>query len=188
MPNKSANENLKLQLKEINKKLEESVKFPQANPHYVVQVSSEGEILFANKASENSIFSKLDSLRDRNKIIDFLKTMKAALEGDGSPISKTLMFEGCVYNATFVPFSEEGYVIIYGVDITESQKEIENLARFPEENPHSVIRINDEGTVIFANAPAKKQILLELNCGVGRKVPKALQKTIPEPYLLHNHL
>ena len=180
MPNKSSDEDLKIQLKDINKKLEEAVKFPQSNPHYVVQVSSEGKILFANKAAENSIFSKLDNLRDRNKIIDFLKTMKAALEGDGTPISKTLLFEGCVYNATFVPFSNEDYVIIYGVDITESQKEIENLARFPEENPHSVIRVNDKGNVIFANDPAKKQILLELNSGIGQKVPEILQKTIDE--------
>lgn len=180
MTNKQAIDDLKIQIKEINEKLEAAVKFPQSNPHYVVQVSSKGEILFANEASENSIFSKLDSLRDRSKIIEFLKTMKAALEGNGKPISKTLIFEGCVYNTTFVPFKEEEYVIIYGVDITESQKEIENLARFPEENPHSVIRVNDEGTVLFANDPAKKQILLELNSNVGQKVPDILQKTIDE--------
>ena len=57
MPSKSSDEDLKIQLKKINKKLEEAVKFPQSNPHYVVQVSSEGKILFANKAAENSIFS-----------------------------------------------------------------------------------------------------------------------------------
>ena len=180
MSNKKAINDLKVQIKDINKKLESAVKFPQSNPHYVVQVSSKGELLFANEASESSIFSKLDSLRDRSKIIEFLKTMKAALEGDGSSISKTLMFEGSVYNTTFVPFKEEDYVIIYGVDITESQKEIENLARFPEENPHSVIRVDEQGTVIFANAPAKNQILLELDSNIGQKVPDILQKTIDE--------
>ena len=106
--------------------------------------------------------------------------MRTALEGDGSAISKTLMFEGRIYNATFVPFTKEDYVIIYGVDITESQKEIENLARFPEENPHSVIRVEEGGKVIFANSPAKKQILLELNTKVGEKVPNELNKTVTE--------
>jgi signal transduction histidine kinase len=180
MSNKKTINDLKNQIKTINKKLKSAVKFPQSNPHYVVQVSSKGEILFANEASKSSIFSKLDRLRDRSKIIEFLKTMKAALEGDGRSLSKTLMFEGSVYNTTFVPFKEEDYVIIYGVDITESQKEIENLARFPEENPHSVIRVDKEGTVIFANAPAKNQILLELESDVGQKVPNILQKTIDE--------
>tara|TARA_B100000902_G_scaffold146263_1_gene143404 strand:+ start:13112 stop:14494 length:1383 start_codon:yes stop_codon:yes gene_type:complete len=192
MSNKPSVEDLKVKLEKINKKLEDAVKFPQSNPHYVIQISSKGKLLFANKASENSIFSRLDRLRDREKIIDFLKTMKAALEGDGSPISKTLIFEGCVYNTTFIPFKKEDYVIIYGVDITESQKEIENLARFPEENPHSVIRVDKSGKVIFANAPAKKQILPELDSGVGRIVPDVLQITINEclknnTYLDVNH-
>tara|TARA_B100000579_G_scaffold421708_1_gene422813 strand:- start:1333 stop:2718 length:1386 start_codon:yes stop_codon:yes gene_type:complete len=180
MSDRLSTEDLKVKLKELNKKLEDAVKFPQSNPHYVIQISSKGKLLFANKASENSIFSRLDRLRDREKIIDFLKTMKAALEGDGSPISKTLIFEGCIYNTTFIPFKEEDYVIIYGVDITESQKEIENLARFPEENPHSVIRVDKSGKVIFANAPAKKQILLELDSDIGRIVPDVLQRTINE--------
>ena len=128
--------------------------------------------MFANEASKNTVFGNLDVLKDREIIIIFLKAMRTALEGDGSAISKTLMFEGRIYNTTFVPFKKEDYVIIYGVDITESQKEIENLARFPEENPHSVIRVEDGGKIIFANSPAKKQILLELNTEVGEIIPK----------------
>ena len=173
-------ERLKKELEEANTELEEATKFPQSNPHYVTQVSSKGDVLFANKASENTIFSNLDSLKDREIIIVFLKTMKAALEGDGSAISKTLMFEGRVYNATFVPFKKEDYVIIYGVDITESQKEIENLARFPEENPHSVIRVEKGGKIIFANSPAKKEILFELNTKIGEIIPDELNKTVTE--------
>ena len=171
---------LEKKLKNVTKELEESAKFPQSNPHYVIQVSSKGELLFANEASKNTVFGNLDVLKDREIIIIFLKTMRTALEGDGSAISKTLMFEGRIYNATFVPFKKEDYVIIYGVDITESQKEIENLARFPEENPHSVIRVEEGGKVIFANSPAKKQILLELNTKVGEKVPNELNKTVTE--------
>ena len=173
-------ERLKKELEEANTELEEATKFPQSNPHYVTQVSSKGDVLFANKASENTIFSNLDSLKDREIIIVFLKTMKAALEGDGSAISKTLMFEGRVYNATFVPFKKDDYVIIYGVDITESQKEIENLARFPEENPHSVIRVEKGGKIIFANSPAKKEILFELNTNIGEIIPDELNKTVTE--------
>ena len=181
MTSESSNiKKLKKQLKSTTKELEEAVKFPQSNPHYVTQISSNGDVLFVNKAAEDTIFNNLNVLKDRNIVITFLKTMRTALEGSGEPVSKTLLFEGRVYNTTFVPFKEKDYVIVYGVDITESQKEIENLARFPEENPHSVIRVAQNGKVLFANAPAKKQILIELDSEVGKTVPKILQTTIDE--------
>ena len=36
---------LEKKLKNVTKELEESAKFPQSNPHYVIQVSSKGELL-----------------------------------------------------------------------------------------------------------------------------------------------
>ena len=140
---------LEEKLKEVTKELEKSAQFPQSNPHYVIRVSSKGELLFANKASKNTVFSNLNNLKDKELIIIFLKTMRVALEGDGSAISKTMRFDGRIYNTTFVPFKKEDYVIIYGVDITESQKEMENLARFPEENPHSVLELRKVGKLFL---------------------------------------
>ena len=46
---------LEKKLKNVTKELEESAKFPQSNPHYVIQVSSKGELLFANEASKNTM-------------------------------------------------------------------------------------------------------------------------------------
>lgn len=188
MSSKVSTRNLEAELNEYKKKLEDAIKFPQSNPHYVVQVSTNGELIFANKASKDTIFSRLDRLKDRDKIIEFLKTMRAALEGDGTPVSKTLIFEERIYSATFVPFKADDYVIIYGVDITDSQKEIENLARFPEENPHSVIRINKNGSVMFANEPAKNQILSELQTAVGDIVPEELFDSVREVLETGNYL
>ncbi len=49
-------------------------------------------------------------------------------------------------------------------DQKKNEKEIENLSRFPSENPNPVMRINDKNLVIYANEPAGK-ILQQLNTG-----------------------
>ncbi len=49
------------------------------------------------------------------------------------------------------------FVFCMGIDITEQRKaeeQIKALARFPHENPHCVLRISADGTILFANEPA----------------------------------
>ena len=60
---------LEEKLKEVTKELEKSAQFPQSNPHYVIRVSSKGELLFANEASKNTVFSKNISLSKSTKTI-----------------------------------------------------------------------------------------------------------------------
>ena len=61
MTSESSNiKKLKKQLKSTTKELEEAVKFPQSNPHYVTQISSNGDVLFVNKAAEDTIFNNLN--------------------------------------------------------------------------------------------------------------------------------
>ena len=51
-----------------------------------------------------------------------------------------------------------------------AQKEIEGLSRFPAENPHPVLRVGVDGTLLFANRSAEP--LLECwGCQVGRSLP-----------------
>ena len=58
-------------------------------------------------------------------------------------------------------------------DITErkqAEEKIKNLARFPSENPHPVLRISADGTVLYANAVA--ELLLDSRgSGVGKVLP-----------------
>ena len=59
-------------------------------------------------------------------------------------------------------------------DITEREKamkEIENLAKFPEENPNPIMRIAANGAIIYANSSSAP--LLELwGCQVGQRFPR----------------
>ena len=174
----------------IIRKLEEEIenisRFPDENPHSVIRVSFGGELLFANSSARNTLikgFNHDDSFVDGKNSERFgriFESVRKAMDGDETYRSETHIIGGRIYACAFVPIKEYEYVNVYGTDITDSQKEIEGLARFPEENPHSVIRISGDGEIIFANAPAKGQILKKLDVGVGQKVPDEIYSTVKE--------
>jgi len=59
------------------------------------------------------------------------------------------------------------------VDITELEQKarlIDALAKFPFQNPHPVLRIARDGTVLYAN-PASALLLKSWNCRPGQKLP-----------------
>ncbi|SVE29409.1 uncharacterized protein METZ01_LOCUS482263, partial [marine metagenome] len=182
----------------IIRKLEEEIenisRFPDENPHSVVRVSFGGELLFANSSARNTLIKDFDyksSLlegKNSNRFGEIFESVRRAIDSDETYRSETHVVDGRIYACAFVPINEHEYVNIYGTDITDSQKEIEGLARFPEENPHSVIRISGDGEVIFANAPAKRQILKKLGVGIGQKVPDEIYSTVKETLGSGNYL
>jgi PAS domain S-box-containing protein len=73
-------------------------------------------------------------------------------------------------------------------DITErkrAEEEITSLARFPKENPSPVLRLDADGTVLFAN-PASEPILESWGCAAGQRVPEQWCKVTKE--VLTNHI
>ena len=186
----------------IIRKLEEEIenisRFPDENPHSVIRVSFGGELLFANSSARNTLIKNFDHNgsfvdgKNADRFGGIFESVRKAMDGDETYRSETHIIGGRIYACAFVPINEHEYVNVYGTDITDSQKKIEGLARFPEENPHSVIRISGDGEIIFANAPAKGQILKELGVKVGQKIPDEIYLTVKETlgsgdYLDVNH-
>ena len=65
-------------------------------------------------------------------------------------------------------------------DITEyrqARDRIEDIARFPQENPFPVLRIREDGNILFANQ-ASKPLLEEWKAGAGGSVPGGWKKAI----------
>lgn len=62
--------------------------------------------------------------------------------------------------------------------LRKTSGEVEDLARFPDENPNAVIRIAREGTVLYGNQQARRTILPGLGTAVGEKVPGELHDTL----------
>ncbi len=54
--------------------------------------------------------------------------------------------------------------------IQEAQSNIASMAKFPNENPSPVLRIDEQGTILFANE-SSVQLLSEWNVQLGNRVP-----------------
>ncbi|MHC4566261.1 MAG: PAS domain S-box protein [Planctomycetota bacterium] len=69
-------------------------------------------------------------------------------------------------------------------DVTERkqvEKEIEDLAKFPEENPNPVLRFSSDGTIIYANA-VSSPVLQTWRCKVGERIPEDCRKRIDDVF------
>jgi two-component system sensor histidine kinase/response regulator len=63
----------------------------------------------------------------------------------------------------------------------QAEQEIQNLARFPGENPNPVLRIAKDGTVLYANE-ASLCLVKTLRCHVGQRIPDYLGQMVSESF------
>jgi PAS domain S-box-containing protein len=69
-------------------------------------------------------------------------------------------------------------------DISEqrtAEDKIENLSRFPEENPNPVMRMTPDGVLLYANQ-SSRPFLTEWNIGVGQSIPEDCRELIGEAF------
>ena len=64
-----------------------------------------------------------------------------------------------------------------------AQEQIENLAKFPSENPSPVLRIARDGMLLYAN-DASESLLKEWNCRVGQAVGECWRQWVAEAFEL----
>lgn len=92
--------------------------------------------------------------------------IRVARTGEPLRIVRYAAVLGRYYDVVAYQTEENHFVTLFS-DVTEqkrAEEEIRNLARFPEENPSPVIRVNLKGEIIYAN-PASKGLLEQ--CGVS---------------------
>jgi signal transduction histidine kinase len=128
-------------------------------------------IMDINNAYESMMGVKRSQIIGK-RVSEFYKTdidyadLYAKVAGSGKPERFEAYFSSIKKYFSISVFSpERGKIDALFSDITEHKKneeKIEDLSRFPSENPNPVMRINDKNLVIYANEPAKR-ILKRLN-------------------------
>ena len=69
-------------------------------------------------------------------------------------------------------------------DVTErkrAEQEIDSLARFPAENPNPVLRLRQDGVILYANE-ASQAILQEWGCAVGDDAPPVWRAAVADTF------
>jgi signal transduction histidine kinase len=140
--------------------LTEMALFPELNPGPVCRLNKEGKILRANAAALNA-FGEKDFVGSSwfihcPNVTD--KTWQHILTSN-----TTFPFESVVGEKIFL-FSyvcpqNYDFVFVFGTDITalkEAERQVREIARFPDMNPGAVLRLDLAGTVLLNNAAAQK--------------------------------
>ncbi|AQQ10247.1 Aerobic respiration control sensor protein ArcB [Sedimentisphaera cyanobacteriorum] len=130
-------------------------KFPSENPNPVLRMSEIGELYYTNKAGEEFV-----EINENNRKLKKEFKDQVLIE---CCISSTGVFNYKLgkktYRISYTKISPDNYINIYASDISkeiEARKRIDDLSKFPEENPNPVLRISPEGGVLYSNEAAKK--------------------------------
>ena len=117
------------------KRAEEEIKglakFPSENPNPVMKVFNDGDMLYHNKAS--TFLLDFWGCRTTKMLPDnYIKIVSDVLRTGLSRVVETECSRGRVISLTFAPVIEEGFVNIYGMDVTERKKAEENIKTINE--------------------------------------------------------
>ena len=156
---------LEAQIQAINR-------FPDQNPNPVLRVSEDGFLTYANVSSRPVCTAIGVTVGDRLPD-EMLSRLRRAAETPGARVEVT---EGHrTYALLPVPVPDLGFVNIYGTDVTAENV----IAKFPNQNPHPVLRLDRQGILRYANQ-ASQRIVAALGLRVGEPVPDGLRAEVRE--------
>ncbi len=159
------------------KNKDELIGKPLAPTIYTPAFIDKSKKLFLKWKKTGTVKDEELQIKTKNgKVIDVLLNVSTLYDNDGKILSS----------------------ISTQLDITtriKAEKEIENLSRFPSENPNPVLRIDKTGIVIYSNQVGIK-MLKKLKSKLGGKAPKIFNDTVtrllkeksPKPETANIHL
>jgi class 3 adenylate cyclase len=154
----------------LERQIEAIHRFPDQNPNPVMRTTLDGQLLYANPAS-SPILETLEIDVGDNLPPDVLQGILADAGSDHAPFEVQAGWS--TYALTAVPLEDMDVVNLYGTDITASRV----VAKFPDQNPNPVLRMDTHETLIYANA-ASAPITSALGAAPGDPVPADLLRAI----------
>ncbi|OUS08136.1 hypothetical protein A9Q96_01330 [Rhodobacterales bacterium 52_120_T64] len=132
-----------------------SARLSDEAPHPVMRVGSNGETLYAN-AFCDTLDGWLDP-KTRKLAKEITKKAVDCFKSDNE-VSMEFVSGDKVFVNFITPVPGQNYVNVYGRDITQSrlsEKQLADLAKFPDENPNPILRVKLDGGILFANDAAR---------------------------------
>lgn len=134
----------------VERQIQAINRFPDQNPHPVLRVADDGQLTYANISSA-PVLRAMNAAVGREVEAGLLARLRAAADEGGS----IELRDGVRTFAVLpVPVPDLGFVNLYGTDITA----VKVVERFPNENPNPVFRVDDSGTLVYANAASQPLI------------------------------
>jgi len=142
------------------KRMEEEVrslaKFPSENPNPVLRISNDGKVLFSNKAG--MFFLDTWSCKQNETVPEDIRKIISDVLSTGSNRQREETFKGFVFSLTFIPVKHEGYVNLYGHDVTEkriAEQELnqkrEQIQLLLDSTGEAIYGVNTDGCCTFVN-------------------------------------
>ena len=135
-------------------------KFPDRNPHPVIRVTPDGQLVYANRASKTIALAL--GLQEGQPIPERLHDQIRRSLSREADESIEVAGDGRIYALTPVAIPEFGFINLYGVDVTATRA----MNTFPDENPNPVLRLARDGRITYAN-PASAFVRQAIGVEVG---------------------
>jgi class 3 adenylate cyclase len=146
-------------------------RFPNQNPNPVFRVNDEGELLYANAASQGLIEAHGMKVGDAWPA-EIAGQVLAAANDPNSPLLE-LPAGNRTYALRPVRIPEFDFINVYGTDITAEKV----VAKFPGQNPNPVLRVSPDGHLLYHNG-ASSLIVESLVLTDGQMIPADLKADV----------
>ena len=140
--------------------------FPGANPHPVMRVTDDGDLIYAN-ASSQPVLDALGLTVGERVPPEWLEGL---LTADG-PID--VRVGPRTFELLAVRLTELRFTNVYGTDVTAQRA----ITKFPDQNPNPVFRISLDGVLVYVN-PAAHELIAGLGGEIDRAFPEPLRSEL----------
>jgi len=160
--------------KELENELLSLSRFPEENPYPVMRFSNTGELLYSNQGGQ-PILEKWQFFETKRLPAEIQSVINAIL-AEGRSDVVYLDFNERIYSMFIVPVSEQGYVNIYGRDITDLKKAEAELTKYSRELENIVAEKTSELLQAQERLARQEKLALmgQLASGVGHELRNPL--------------
>ncbi|MBF8277188.1 MAG: response receiver sensor histidine kinase response regulator [Candidatus Brocadiaceae bacterium] len=162
------------------KRLEDEIRaiarLPAESPNPIIRLAHDGKVLFSNKAGmfvlENCGCYTTQPCKVGDTVAGkWLEYINKALETNDVFKGEEVVSKH-IFTLTFVLITEQKYVNIYGVDITERRQTEEKLRKITEAAFDAIIMIDDDGIINYWNHAAETMFGYTQAEAMGKDVHK----------------